>query len=50
MKTRTQGEIIKTLNPLLRGFANYYRGVVSSETFSYIAHRVWQYLYRIINN
>ena len=46
MKTRTQEEVIKTLNPLLRGFANYYRGVVSKETFSYISHRVWQYLYR----
>ena len=29
MKARTQQEVIKTLNPLLRGFANYYRGVVS---------------------
>nr|WP_293065901.1 RNA-guided endonuclease TnpB family protein [Okeania sp. SIO2B3] len=26
MKARTQEEVIKTLNPLLRGFANYYRG------------------------
>ena len=33
------------LNPILRGFANYYRGVVSKETFSYINHRVWKYLW-----
>lgn len=46
MKTNTQEEIINKLNPLLRGFANYYRGVVSKETFSYISHRVWQYLWR----
>ena len=46
MKARTQEDVIKTLNPLLRGFANYYRGVVSKETFSYIHHRVWQYLWR----
>ncbi|WP_293083181.1 reverse transcriptase domain-containing protein [Okeania sp. SIO3B5] len=29
MKAKTQEEVIKTLNPLLLGFANYYRGVVS---------------------
>ena len=46
MKTSTQEEVIKKLNPLLRGFANYYRGTVSKETFSYIKNRVWQYLWR----
>jgi len=46
MKANTQEEVIKKLNPLLRGFANYYRGQVSKETFSYINHRVWQYLWR----
>ncbi|NEQ74062.1 MAG: group II intron reverse transcriptase/maturase [Okeania sp. SIO2C9] len=46
MKARTQEEVIKTLNPLLRGFANYYRGVVSKEIFSYIENRVWHDLYR----
>ena len=34
MKACTQEEVIKVLNPLLRGFANYYRGVVSKETFN----------------
>jgi RNA-directed DNA polymerase len=46
MKANTQQEVIQKLNPLLRGFANYYRGVVSKETFSYIHYRVWQYLWR----
>ena len=46
MKACTQEEVIKILNPLLRGFANYYRGVVSKSTFSYISHRVWQYLWK----
>ena len=46
MKTSTQEEVIKKLNPLLFGFANYYRGVVSKETFSYINYRMWQYLWR----
>jgi RNA-directed DNA polymerase len=46
MKARTQEDVIKELNPLLRGFANYYRGAVSKETFSYIENRVWHYLWR----
>ncbi|MBA2750254.1 MAG: group II intron reverse transcriptase/maturase [Tatlockia sp.] len=41
-----QEVLIKKLNPILRGFANYYKGVVSKETFSYISHRIWQYLWR----
>jgi RNA-directed DNA polymerase len=41
-----QEDLIAKLNPILRGFANYYKGVVSKETFSYISHRVWQYLWR----
>ncbi|MGI0479684.1 group II intron reverse transcriptase/maturase [Geminocystis sp. CENA526] len=45
MKARTQEDVIKKLNPLLRGFANYYKGVVSKETFSYIENRVWHYLW-----
>jgi RNA-directed DNA polymerase len=41
-----QEVVIKKLNPILRGFANYYKGVISKETFSYISSRVWQYLWR----
>lgn len=41
-----QEVLIKKLNPILRGFANYYKGVVSKETYGYISHRVWQYLWR----
>jgi RNA-directed DNA polymerase len=37
--------IISKLNPILRGFANYYKRVVSKVTFSYIEHRLWQYLW-----
>ena len=39
-----QEVLIKKLNPILRGFANYYKGVVSKETFSYVSYRVWQYM------
>jgi RNA-directed DNA polymerase len=41
-----QEALIAKLNPILRGFANYYKGVVSKETFSYISSRMWQYLWR----
>lgn len=41
-----QEDLIRKLNPILRGFANYYKGAVSKETFGYISHRVWQYLWR----
>ena len=41
-----QEDLIAKLNPILRGFANYYKGQVSKETFSYISSRVWQYLWR----
>ncbi|BAZ71019.1 reverse transcriptase (plasmid) [Fischerella sp. NIES-4106] len=41
-----QEVIIRKLNPILRGFANYYKGVVSKETFGYISYRLWQYLWR----
>jgi len=42
----TQEVVIKKLNPILRGFANYYRGVVCKETFGYINYRVWKYLWQ----
>ena len=45
MKTVKQEILISKLNPILRGFANYYRTVVSKETFQYISHRVWEYLW-----
>ena len=41
-----QEDLIAKLNPILRGFANYYKGIVSKETFSYISHRMWRYLWR----
>ena len=42
----TQINLIKKLNPILVGFANYYRGAVSKDIFSYISHRVWGYLWK----
>ena len=40
-----QEVLIRKLNPILRGFANYYQGAVSKEIFGYIKTRVWQYLW-----
>ncbi len=45
-KAWSQDKLIQKLNPILLGFANYYRGVVSKEIFGYIQHRVWRYLWR----
>lgn len=42
----SQEAVINKLNPILRGFSNYYKGAVSNQTFCYIHNRVWQYLWR----
>ncbi len=41
-----QGDLIRQLNPVLRGWANYHRHIVAKETFSYIDYRVWNLLWR----
>jgi RNA-directed DNA polymerase len=38
--------VIFTLNPILRGWGNYYRHGVSKKTFSYIDHQVWKALWQ----
>jgi RNA-directed DNA polymerase len=40
------GQVIKTLNPVIRGWANYYRHAASSKTFASTDHRTWQMLWR----
>ena len=39
-------QLIKRLNPVLRGWANYHRHVICAESFSQIDHYVWQRLYQ----
>ncbi|OHB57648.1 MAG: group II intron reverse transcriptase/maturase [Planctomycetes bacterium GWF2_42_9] len=38
--------LIKQLNPILRGWANYFRHAVSSKTFVKIDHEIWHCLWR----
>jgi RNA-directed DNA polymerase len=35
------GAVIKRLNPIIRGWAAYYRGVVSSEIFRALDKHLW---------
>lgn len=45
-KSAKQANLIKLLNPILRGWANYHSHVVAKETFSRIDKRVWSMLWR----
>ena len=38
--------VIRRLNPIIRGWAAYYRSVVSKEVFSAVDHYLWERLYR----
>lgn len=38
--------LIQRVNPILRGWANYYRHAVSSRTFARVDHDVWDCLWR----
>jgi RNA-directed DNA polymerase len=38
--------VIKTMNPIIRGWSAYYRGVVSNETFHSLDFHVWKLAYK----
>jgi len=40
-KHRTLADLLRRMNPVLRGWCNYYRHGVSSRTFSYVDHFAW---------
>jgi RNA-directed DNA polymerase len=40
------GQVIRDLNPVIRGWSNYYRHVSTSRTFAKVRHRQWQMLWR----
>jgi retron-type reverse transcriptase len=41
-KTWIQDELIKTLNPVIRGWANYHRHIVAKETFQKLDSYLWE--------
>jgi len=45
-KSISSGELIRLLNPKIQGWANYYRHVVSKQTFSYVDHCVFQAIWK----
>jgi RNA-directed DNA polymerase len=40
-KIQTEAHLIEKMNPVLRGWGNYFRTVVSKKTFSHVAHYTW---------
>lgn len=44
--TITQEAVIAHLNPIIRGWGNYYRHGVSQRVFSYIDHEIWKSLWQ----
>jgi len=42
----SQEEVIAHLNPIIRGWGNYYRHGVSQRVFSYVDHEIWKALWR----
>jgi RNA-directed DNA polymerase len=44
--TARQDWLIRKLNPLIQGWANYHRHVVSKRIFSNVSHAIWQCLWR----
>lgn len=45
-KTAKQENVIRLLNPIIRGWANYHRHVVAKETFSWVDHQIWLKLWQ----
>ncbi len=45
-KTAPAWWIVQKLNPMIRGWANYHRGVVAKETFNYVDYRIWKMLWQ----
>ncbi len=48
-KASTSEKLINTLNPIIKGWANYYKGVISSEIFKLLDHQTYQKIRRWAN-
>lgn len=46
MDSATTSELIRKLNPIIRGWANYYKHVVSSKIFNTLDHKIWQRIWK----
>lgn len=46
MATEKQVVLIQRLNPMIRGWANYHRHVVSTHTFKHVDYQIWIALWR----
>src|SRR5438552_15250517 len=46
MRTAPTQDVIRRLNPLIKGWSTYYRGVASTETFTSLDHDVHYRMYR----
>lgn len=44
--TLRQDRLIRLLNPMIRGWANYYRHVAAKRIFSNVNHAIWECLWR----
>jgi RNA-directed DNA polymerase len=44
-RSSTQENVIRSLNLIINGWANYYRHAVSKQVFSYVDHRIWKLLW-----
>jgi RNA-directed DNA polymerase len=44
-KQTPAGQVVKELNPVIRGWANYYRHCAASRTFRKVRHAQWQMLW-----
>jgi RNA-directed DNA polymerase len=45
-KATAQEYLIQTLNPMIQGWANYHRHVVSRKTFERVDHEIWRVLWQ----
>ena len=39
-------QVVRLLNPIIRGWANYYRHCAAKDTLGYVGHRYWQMLWQ----
>ena len=44
-KAWTHDELIRILNPVIRGWANYHRSIVAKATFNHVDHTLWSLIW-----